>query len=63
VDIIDWVERIPYRETRNYVMRVLENINNYRSLHPHPKLTLVDDLKRGVVKASHTQNHKLGPKR
>ena len=46
VDIIDWIEMIPYYETRNYVMRVLENITNYRSLHPHPKKTLVDDLKR-----------------
>lgn len=47
VDIIDWIEMIPYYETRNYVMRVLENITNYRSaLQPHPKKTLIDDLKR-----------------
>src|SRR5579875_1912382 len=26
VDPIDWVERIPYTETRNYVQRVLENL-------------------------------------
>lgn len=47
VDIIDWIEMIPYYETRNYVMRVLENVTNYRSvLHANPKKTLVDDLKR-----------------
>ena len=26
VDVIDWVESIPYRETRNYVQRVIENL-------------------------------------
>jgi soluble lytic murein transglycosylase len=46
VDIIDWVELIPYYETRNYVMRVLENVTNYRSLQGKPKQTLVQDLKR-----------------
>jgi len=30
VDPIDWVERIPFTETRNYVQRVLENLNVYR---------------------------------
>lgn len=44
VDIIDWIEMIPYYETRNYVMRVLENVTNYRSLQPYPKKTIVDDL-------------------
>lgn len=46
IDIIDWIEMIPYYETRNYVMRVLENVTNYRSLQPHPKESIVDDLKR-----------------
>lgn len=45
VDILDWVELIPYAETRNYVMRVLENITIYRSLEGKPKRTLLDDLK------------------
>jgi soluble lytic murein transglycosylase len=26
VDPIDWVERIPFPETRNYVQRVMENL-------------------------------------
>lgn len=30
VDPVDWVEMIPYRETRNYVQRVLENLQVYR---------------------------------
>jgi soluble lytic murein transglycosylase len=30
VDAIDWVERIPLSETRNYVQRVLENLQVYR---------------------------------
>ncbi|VFU10973.1 Lytic transglycosylase [Methylocella tundrae] len=30
VDAIDWVERIPFTETRNYVQRVMENLNIYR---------------------------------
>ena len=33
VDVIDWIERIPFRETRNYVQRVLENVSVYRRLH------------------------------
>jgi soluble lytic murein transglycosylase len=30
VDAIDWVERIPFAETRNYVQRVMENLAVYR---------------------------------
>ena len=30
-DIIDWIEEIPYNETRNYVERVSENIAIYRA--------------------------------
>lgn len=31
VDPIDWVERIPFSETRNYVQRVMENTQVYKS--------------------------------
>jgi soluble lytic murein transglycosylase len=31
VDPIDWVERIPFSETRNYVQRVMENFVVYRA--------------------------------
>jgi len=30
VDPVDWVERIPFSETRNYVQRVMENLMVYR---------------------------------
>jgi soluble lytic murein transglycosylase len=30
VDPVDWVERIPFAETRNYVERVMENLQVYR---------------------------------
>jgi soluble lytic murein transglycosylase len=30
VDPVDWVERIPFAETRNYVQRVMENLQVYR---------------------------------
>ena len=30
VDAIDWMERIPFAETRNYVQRVMENLLVYR---------------------------------
>lgn len=31
VDVIDWIEHIPFRETRNYVMRVTESIPIYEA--------------------------------
>jgi len=31
IDIIDWIERIPFAETRNYVQRVLEGLVVYRA--------------------------------
>ena len=30
IDFVDWVELIPFKETRNYVQRVMENYNVYR---------------------------------
>lgn len=39
VDIIDWVEHVPFSETRNYIMRVSESLPVYRArlgLDPHP---------------------------
>ena len=39
-DMIDWIELIPFNETRNYVQRVIENTVIYRAhsnlLAPHP---------------------------
>jgi soluble lytic murein transglycosylase len=31
VDMLDWIELIPFNETRNYVQRVLENVVIYRA--------------------------------
>jgi soluble lytic murein transglycosylase len=49
VDPVDYVECIPIGETRNYVMRVLENVEVYRARlnGGHAPLTVVADLKRG----------------
>ena len=30
INYVDWIELIKFRETRNYVQRVLENYNVYR---------------------------------
>jgi soluble lytic murein transglycosylase len=30
IDMVDWIELIPFRETRNYVQRVMENVTVYR---------------------------------
>ena len=49
VDPVDWVELIPFEETRNYVQRVLENIQVYRgrlNAAPIPG-QLSADLERG----------------
>lgn len=48
VDMVDWIERIPFTETRNYVQRVLENLQIYRlRLGAHlPAFSLAGDLKR-----------------
>jgi soluble lytic murein transglycosylase len=48
MDPIDWVERIPIAETRNYVERVIENMQVYRALvENNPKLSIEADLRRG----------------
>lgn len=31
-DIVDWIESIPFGETRNYVQRILESLQTYRAL-------------------------------
>jgi soluble lytic murein transglycosylase len=31
MDVVDWIEHIPFRETRNYVMRVTESLPVYRA--------------------------------
>ncbi|WP_232631223.1 lytic transglycosylase domain-containing protein [Methylobacterium sp. Leaf118] len=49
VDAIDWVERIPFTETRNYVQRVMENLQVYRNrLDGKSTLAIERDFARGV---------------
>jgi soluble lytic murein transglycosylase len=48
VDAIDWVESIPFQETRQYVQKVLQNTHIYRSrLAPDTVRPMTADLKRG----------------
>ena len=49
VDTVNWVERIPFTETRNYVQRVMENMQVYRARLGFPALYIESDLKRGRV--------------
>ncbi|MGE0700625.1 MAG: lytic transglycosylase domain-containing protein, partial [Hyphomicrobiaceae bacterium] len=57
IDPIDWIERIPIEETRQYVEKVLSNIQVYRARLGEPKaLRLVEDLSRatGVTRGERT---------
>jgi soluble lytic murein transglycosylase len=50
VDPIDWVERIPFSETRNSVQRVRENVQVYRiRFGGSTRLLTEADLRRGAV--------------
>ena len=44
VDPVDWVERIPFSETRNYVQRVMENLAVYRARfgNADPLMAIID---------------------
>ncbi|ODA68607.1 Soluble lytic murein transglycosylase precursor [Methyloligella halotolerans] len=56
VDPIDWVESIPFTETREYVIKIMESLQLYRSrLHGTEKaLQLWQDLNRGRAQAAAT---------
>ena len=49
-DIIDWIEHIPFSETRNYVQRVIEGLYVYRSrlAGQAGPMTISSDLTRGL---------------
>jgi len=50
VDAVDWVELIPFSETRNYVQRIMENLQVYRArFGGGTKLQIEADLHRGTV--------------
>ncbi|MDD9910910.1 MAG: lytic transglycosylase domain-containing protein [Ahrensia sp.] len=46
-DVVDWIEKIPFGETRNYVMRVMENYQVYKARLNGAKLTIEQDLRAG----------------
>lgn len=49
VDPIDWVEMIPFTETRNYVQKVMQNVHVYRSrIAPKSMHAMTADLRRGA---------------
>lgn len=48
VDVVNWIENIPFTETRNYVQRIMENLQVYRARLGSPMLTIEDDLRRGA---------------
>lgn len=45
--VVDWIERIPFTETRNYVQRVMENYTVYKTRIAGAKLDLEKDLRFG----------------
>lgn len=48
VDVVDWVESIPFSETRNYVQRVMENYQVYKvRFNISSKLQMEADLRGG----------------
>ena len=46
--VINWIESTPFSETRNYVLRILENLQMYRALrdqkHESHRIYIVNDL-------------------
>lgn len=49
IDAVDWVELIPFSETRNYVQRIMENLQVYRArFGGGTRLQIEADLRRGT---------------
>jgi soluble lytic murein transglycosylase len=49
IDAVDWVERIPFAETRNYVQRVMENLEVYRVRFGDNTATIEPNLHRAAA--------------
>ena len=45
--VVDWIERIPFTETRNYVQRVMENYQVYKTRLSNSNLDIEYDLIHG----------------
>lgn len=63
IDEIDWIERIPFYETRSYVAKVLSNIQMYRArLGEAGPLRLENDLMRAKETRKAGKRHAPGSK-
>ena len=49
IDYVDWIELIKFKETRNYVQRVLENYNVYRYILEQKPIPLKDFFKNNPL--------------
>jgi soluble lytic murein transglycosylase len=61
VDPVDWVERIPLAETRNYVERVMENLQVYRAQFGVTTMTVELNLKRSLSGLPRAEPNPLAP--
>lgn len=48
-NVIDWIEKIPYSETRNYVQRVVENYQIYKARLSESNLDIDKILTKGSI--------------
>ena len=46
-EVIDWIEKIPFKETRSYIQRILENYQVYNARISGAALNIEEDLRRG----------------
>ena len=48
IDPVDWIEEVPVPETRNYIQRILENLQVYRARlnGGEAQLLILKDLRR-----------------
>ncbi len=51
IDPVDWIELVPFSETRNYIQRVIENLQVYRARlnGNQAPVTITQDLSRGAI--------------
>jgi soluble lytic murein transglycosylase len=55
IDVIDWIEMIPFTETRGYVQRVMESVSIYRrKLDRNDGHSFESDLKRWARRPAST---------
>src|SRR5260370_41745467 len=61
VDAVDWVERIPFSETRNYGQRVMENLQVYRARFGASTATVEPNLHRTATIESRAEPISVPP--